>query len=97
MRKIIFVALFLGFLVLLPNISSAECGNIGGFDRFTLEGTNTIVLYSGSTPVARFDVQNCTILPSSKIEIVKSDVCDGDVIMIDGNRCTMMEIKPIGP
>jgi hypothetical protein len=44
--------------------------------------------------VARFDVLDYSVQPSSKIQLSKSDVCDGDGIMIDGSRCTMMEIKP---
>jgi hypothetical protein len=98
MKKIIFFfALFLGMVFLLPTLSQAECGSIGHFSSFSLEGTNRVVLYSGSKPVASFDVQSCSVQPSSKIELIKSDVCDGDAIMIDGSKCTIMEIKPMGP
>ena len=95
--KKIFLALCLGVLSLLPSLSSAECTDIGYFDSFTLEGFNTVILYAGSMPVVRFDVQNCSVQPSSKIQLLKSYVCDGDEIMIDGGRCVMMEIKPLGP
>ncbi len=97
MKKSIFFALSFGIFFLLPNLSSAECTDIGGFYSFSLEGVNTVVLYSGSIPVARFDVQDCSVQASSKIELIKSYVCDGDEIMIDGSRCTIMEIKPLGP
>ncbi len=97
MKKNLYLALCLGIVILLPNLSSAECTSIGGFSNFSVEGTNTVVLYAGSSPVARFDVLDCSVQPSSKIQLIKSDVCDGDEIMIDGSRCTMMEIKPIGP
>jgi hypothetical protein len=97
MKKNLFLALFLGIVFLLPNLSSAECTSIGGFSNFSLEGTNTVVLYAGSSPVARFDILGCSVQPSSKIQLIKSDVCDGDEIIIDGSRCTMMEIKPLGP
>jgi len=97
MKKRIPSLLCLGILLLLPNLSSAECTAIGFFNSFTLEGTNTVVLYAGSQPVIRFDVLNCDVQPSSKIQLLKSDVCDGDEIMIDGSRCIMMEIKPLGP
>jgi hypothetical protein len=40
-------------------------------------------------------VLDCAVKPSSKILPLKSDVCDGDTIMIDGMKCTMMEIKPL--
>jgi hypothetical protein len=97
MKKNLFLALCLGVVFLFPNLSSAECTSIGGFSNFSLEGTNTVVLYAGSSPVVRFDVMDCSVQPSSKIQLIKSDVCDGDEIMIDGSRCTMMEIKPLGP
>ena len=76
---------------------SAECTDIGYFNNFTLEGANTVILYAGSMPVVRFDVQNCEVRPSSKIQLLRSYVCDGDEIMIDGKRCVMMEIRQIGP
>ncbi len=97
MKKNLFLALCLGIIFLFPSLSSAECTSIGGFNNFSLEGTNTVVLYAGSSPVLRFDVMDCSVQPSSRIQLIKSDVCDGDEIMIDGPRCTMMEIRPLGP
>lgn len=97
MKKNLFLGLGLGIAFLLPSLSSAECTNIGGFSNFLLEGNNTVILYAGSSPVLRFDVMDCSVQPTSKIQLIKSDVCDGDEIMIDGSRCTMMEIKPLGP
>ncbi len=97
MKKSLFFALGLGIVLLLPSLSSAECTSIGGFNNFSLEGTNTVVLYAGSSPVLRFDVMDSSVQPSSRIQLIKSDVCDGDEIMIDGSRCTVMEIKPLGP
>ena len=81
-------------IFLLPNLSSAECTSIGYFNSFVYVPPNTVILYAATTPVLRFDVLDCTVTPSSKILPFKSDVCDGDTIMIDGFKCTMMEIKP---
>ncbi len=97
MNKKLFLPLFLGIFFLFPNTSWAECTDIGYFDRFSLEGTNTVILYTGPMPIVRFDVQNCNVQPSSKIRLLRSNVCDGDEILIDGKRCVMMEIKPVGP
>jgi hypothetical protein len=97
MDRRIGLALCLGVVFLAPNLSLAEWGNIGGFSNFSLEGTNTVILLAGPLPVARFDVLDCSVQPTSKIQLIKSYVCDGDEIMIDGSRCTMMEIKPLGP
>lgn len=95
MKKILFL-LILGLFLLLPNLVLADCVNIGGFSRFSLQGV-TVILYAGSSPVARFDLQNCEAQPTSQIDPIKTDVCDGDEILIDGSRCTMMEIKSLGP
>jgi len=98
--KKIFLALCFGVFFLLPSLSSAECMDIGFFDSFTLvtlEGFKYVVLYAGSMPVARFDLQSCSVRPSSKIQLLKSYVCDGDEILIDGKPCIMMDIKPLGP
>jgi hypothetical protein len=96
MKKMLLALCFCVFF-LVPSLSLAECTDIGIFDRFVLRGINTVILYSGSMPVVRFDVQNCEAKPSSKIQLLKSNVCDGDEILIDGKRCTMMDIKPLGP
>ena len=97
MKKKILLMTCLVAIFLLPNLSSAECTSIGYFNSFSLEASNTVVLYAGSKPILRFDVLGCEVQPSSKIQPIKSNVCDGDDIMIDGFKCTMMEIKPLGP
>ena len=96
MKKKILFLLVLGLFLLLPGLVLADCVNIGGFSRFSLQGI-TVILYAGSSPVARFDLQNCEARPTSRIDPIKTDVCDGDEILIDGARCTMMEIKSLGP
>ncbi len=97
MKKKLLVLIFFGFLVIAPNLVLAECGNIGFFNRFSLEGPNTVMLYLGSKAVARFDLQTCSVRPDSIIELLKNYVCDGDEIVIDGFKCTIMEVKPFGP
>ena len=97
MKRNLFILLCLTMVLQLPSLSSAECTNIGGFTNFSLVGNNTVILYAGASPVARFDVLDCSVQPTSSIQLIKSDVCDGDEILIDGSRCTMMEIKPLGP
>ena len=97
MKRKILLMIGLAVIFLLPNLSSAECTSIGYFNSFLLEGPSTVILYAASKPILRFDLLNCVVQPSSKIQPLKSDVCDGDEIMIDGFKCTMMEIKPLGP
>jgi hypothetical protein len=93
MKKSIFLAFCLVIFSLVPSLSSAECTQIGGFNKFSSEGS-TVVLYFGQRPIVRFDLQGCSVQPSSKIQLIKNDVCDGDEIMIDGEKCIILEIKP---
>ncbi len=96
MKKTILLSAFSFFFLILPVLAAADCINIGRFNGFSLQG-NTVTVYSGSSPVARFDIQNCSVQASSRIDLIKSDVCDGDEILIDGARCIMMELKSLGP
>ncbi len=97
MKRRILLGLGSSIFCLFPNLSWAVCMDMGAFSTFNLEGGNTVVLYAGPVPVARFDVQNCDVQPSSKIQLIKTNVCDGDEILIDGSKCVMMQIKALGP
>jgi hypothetical protein len=81
--------------ILLPTLALADCCDLGGFNNFVLSRGNTVVLYAGSTPTGQFDVQNCDVRPQSRILLLKSMVCDGDEVIIDGNRCTVMDVKSV--
>ena len=96
MRKSILILSCLGIISVFPNLVYAECGSIGGFNRFVIEADGTITLYAGTIAAARF-ATNCDVQTSSRILPIKNDVCDGDEIMIDGARCPMMDIKIMGP
>jgi hypothetical protein len=43
-------------------------------------------------PIARVDVPYCTLDPSSSIRLLKSYVCSGDKIIIDGAGCMIMNV-----
>lgn len=85
----------LGVLLIFPHLALADCCDLGGFNAFVLQGGSTVVLYAGSTPVGQFDVQNCDVQPQSRILLLNSMVCDGNEVMIDGNRCTVMDVKSL--
>ncbi len=85
----------LAISLLFPSLALAECTSVGEFTRWSLEGSNTVVLYAGPDSLVRFDVQDCEIQPTSKIEMTKSDLCDGDEILIDGSKCTVMGVYPV--
>ena len=95
MKNNISILLCLGIILILPNLASADCCDLGGFTNFALSRGNTVVLYAGSTPTGQFDVQNCDVQPQSRVLLLKSMVCDGDEVIIDGNRCTVMDVKSV--
>ena len=94
MKKKAVLSLVLFMILFLPGLCLAECTEIGFFNRFVIEKPQRVILYLGSVPIVRFDVMDCEVKPTSNIELIKSYVCDGNEIMIDGVKCTIMEIVP---
>lgn len=95
MKRYILILMLSGVLLVLPHLALADCVDLGGFNGFVLQGANTVVLYAGSTPVGQFDVQNCDVRPQSRILLQNSMVCDGNEVIIDGNRCTVLDVKSL--
>ena len=99
MKRNILILLCVVILLIIPNAVLADCVHLGGsikggFSSFSVKGDNKVVLYSGSVPVAKFDIQDCRIKRTSKIRLIKSYMCDGDKIDIDGKECVMLDVKP---
>jgi len=95
MKKNLLILVGIGILLLLPTLVLADCDDLGGFTNFVLQGSNTVVLYAGSTPMGQFDVQSCNVTSTSSILLLKPMVCDGDEVMIDGSRCAVMNLKSL--
>ena len=95
MKRNILVLVCLGIFVVLPNLVLADCGDIGGFSSFSVTGGSTVTLYSRNTPFVKFDVQ-CDINMQSRIQLIKGYVCDGDEILVDGSKCTILNIVTSG-
>ena len=91
MKKNILILVCLGILVVLPNLVLADCADLGGFTSFSVTGGNTVTLYSMHTPFVRFDVQ-CSIQSTSRLQLIKGYVCDGDEVLVDGSRCTIVNV-----
>jgi len=92
MKKNILILVWLAILLVLPNVVLADCADLGGFTSFALTGGNTVTLYSGSRPYAKFDVQ-CDIQSTSKLQLIKGYVCDGDEVLVDGSKCTILDVN----
>jgi hypothetical protein len=93
MRKKIRILLTFAILLLLPNLAFADCLDLGGFTGWVVEDTHTIVFYMGTISIARLEIPNCTIHPSSGILLIKSYVCDSDDIMIDNEKCSILTVQ----
>jgi hypothetical protein len=93
MKKNILMGLCLGILLVAPNVVLAGCTDLGGFTSFSVTG-NTVTLYSGTKPFVKFDVR-CDVQPKSKLQLIKSDVCDGDEVLIDGVKCTILNLTSL--
>jgi len=94
MKKVILVLVCLSILVVLPSFALADCADIGGFNSFSVDGT-TVTLYARNKPFVKFDVQ-CGIESASKLQLIKSYVCDGDEVLVDGSKCTILNIVSSG-
>ena len=89
------VAVLLGVAVVLvsPSIVFSDCVDLGRANSWYVQGGHSIIFYSGPTPVARVTVPYCTLSSSSSVRLLKSYVCDGDKIIIDGSACMIMTIS----
>jgi len=84
-----------GIFLLIPVLAFADCLDLGGFTDWVVEGSHTIVFYMGTIPIARLEIPDCTIRPSSSILLVKSYVCDTDEIMIDNEKCSILTLEAL--
>ena len=92
MKKNIVILVCLGILVVLPNLVLADCADLGGFTGFSVTGGNTVTLYSMNKPFVKFDVQD-SIDPTSKLQLIKGYVCDGDEVLVDGSKSTILNVN----
>ena len=92
MKKNILILACVGILLVLPNLVFGDCADLGGYTSFSVMGGNTVTLDGGSTPFVRFDAQ-CDVQPTSKLQLIKGYVCDGDEVLIDGYRCTILNVN----
>ncbi len=79
-------------VVLFPTFVLADCASLRRSTNWILETSHTIVFYAGPTPLARLEVPNCEISPSSRVRLRTSYVCDMDEIEIDGVACHILTV-----
>ena len=95
MKKNILMGLCLGILLVVPNVVLAGCTDLGGYTSFSVTG-NTVTLYSGTKPFVKFDVWcDVQVQPKSRLQLIKSSVCDGDEVLVDGVKCTILNLTSL--
>jgi len=91
MQRIMLILLCLLAASTLPTAASADCILVDDFDHFIIQEDDTIVLYNGSVPLVKIDVE-CNVQSESKIRLLKNYLCNGDNILIDGSTCMMVSV-----
>ena len=95
MKKNILMGVCLGILLIVPNVVLAGCTDLGGFTSFSVTGS-TLTLYSGTKPFVKFDVRcDVQVQSKSRLELIKSYVCDGDEVLVDGVKCTIFNLTSL--
>ena len=92
MMKKVGVLLSLSMLLFIPNLAIPDCADFGRMTGFKVQDNQTISFYSQNSPIAQVKLQHCTVDSSSNISLVKSYVCDGDSIIVNGQECAIMAL-----
>jgi len=93
MGKKMVILMGLAIVLLCPGLVLSDCMDFSRSTSFYVAGGHSIIFYSGLIPIARVEVPYCAVNPSSSVRLMKSYVCDGDKIMIDGSMCTIMTVS----
>jgi hypothetical protein len=93
MEKKMVILMGLAIVLLCPGLVLSDCVDFERYTSFYVQGGHAIIFYSGLRPIASVDVPYCLLSPSSSVRLIKSYVCDGDSIMIDGSKCLIMSVS----
>ncbi len=88
-------AIFIGALFLLfclPSLGLADCVDFATFNRFYVQDDGSIIFYYNNLPLGKVTLQDCTANSSSDIRLIKSFICQGDDILVDGKSCTLFSV-----
>ncbi len=89
-RKMILIITL--FLFCSPNLGFADCKGLAIFSRFSVDDEGVITFYYRNAPLARVELRNCSVDSSSQISLIKDMVCEGDEVLVDGERCTILSL-----
>ena len=89
-RSIILMGLLL--FLSLPGLVFADCAPLGRMDRWVIREDGSIIFYAGNVALGTVSLQDCTVNPSSAINFPNPSVCEGDEILVDGQKCTVANL-----
>jgi hypothetical protein len=92
MGRKIFILLGFSLLLLSPSLVLCDCADFTRMTSWAVQGSSTVVFYTGNLPIAQIDLQNCTVDSSSNIRLTKTYVCDSDSLMVNGQECAIMSL-----
>ncbi len=80
------------FIVFLPSLGSADCTGLGRMNRWVVQDNGSIIFYYNNVVLATVELQDCTLSSSSRVDLLKDFVCQGDHISVDGETCTILSL-----
>jgi hypothetical protein len=89
-RKSILLVGLLLFLC-LPSLGLADCAPLGRMDHWIVREDGRVIFYAGSVPLGTADL-NCDVDSTSTITLLQDSVCDGDDILVNGQRCSIISL-----
>jgi hypothetical protein len=77
----------------LPSPGFADCAPLGRMDRWVVQEDGSIAFYAENTPLGTVELEDCTVNSSSVIQFLAPSVCDGDEILVNGERCMIASLN----
>jgi hypothetical protein len=92
MGRKIFILLGFSLLLLSPSLAQCDCADFTRMTSWAVQGSSTVIFYTGNLPIAQIDLRDCTVDSSSNIRLTKTYVCDSDSLMVNGQECAIMSL-----
>ncbi len=92
MKRITFLLAGLLLFLALPSLGLADCAPLGRMDRWVIKEDGSVIFYAGNVALGTVSLQNCTVNPASVINFPAPSVCEGDEILVDGQKCTVASL-----
>jgi len=92
MKRIALAIIYVAILLWVPHLVFSDCVDVRRFTVWYPQGEHILVFYRVATPIARVNIPNCSIKPSSTVRLITNYLCDSDKIIINGEPCNIMTV-----